>query len=88
MEIIRSQVTDAKGSTGTKASSLIADVGKAVEKEIQAGDLVRKENKGLHARHINLRQLLTKKNHAERYAAKFHEELSSGVRKVGLQIAI
>ena len=80
MEIIRSQVTDVKGSTGSKASSLIANVGKAVEKEIQAGDLVRKENKGLHARHINLRQLLTKKNHAERYAAKFHQELVKGTK--------
>src|SRR5947207_2819435 len=80
MEIIRFQVTDARGSTGAKATPLIANVGKAVEKEIQAGDLVRKENKGLHPRHINLRQLLTKKNHAQRYAAKFHQELVRGTK--------
>ena len=80
MEIIRFQVTDPRGSTGAKATPLIANVGKAVEKEIQAGDLIRKENKGLHPRHINLRQLLTKKNHAERYAAKFHQELVRGAK--------
>ena len=79
MEIIRYQVTNAKGSKGCKATTMIANVGRAVEKEIQAGDLVRKENKGLHPRHINLRQLLAKKHQAERYAAKFHQEIVRGI---------
>jgi DNA-directed RNA polymerase len=77
MEIIRYQVNELR-SIGCKATNLITKVGRAVEKEIQASDLVRRENKGLHPRHINLRQLLAKKNHAERYAAKFHQELVNG----------
>ena len=77
MEVIRHQVSEAR-SNGCKATTLIANVGRAVEKEMQAGDLVRKENKGLHPKNINLRQLLTKKRTAERYAAKFHKDVVKG----------
>ena len=80
MELIRSQTNEGR-NTGCKAASLISVIGKAVEREIQAKDLVRKENRGLHPRHINLRQLLTKKVVAERYAAKFHKEVLSGLKK-------
>jgi DNA-directed RNA polymerase len=80
MELIRSQTNEGR-TMGSKAANLISIVGKAVEKEIQAKDLVRKENKGLHPRHINLRQLLTKRVVAERYAAKFHKEVLAGLKK-------
>lgn len=78
MEIIRYQVNEFRNN-GCKATNMITTVGRAVEKEIQACDLVRKENKGLHPRHINLRQLLAKKHQAERYAAKFHQEIVKGI---------
>lgn len=77
MEVIRHQVSESR-SNGCKATTLIANVGRAVEKEMQARDLVRKENKGLHPKNINLRQLLTKKRTAERYAAKFHKDVVNG----------
>ena len=80
MEVIRHHVSDVR-SDGCKATTLISNVGRAVEKEMQAADLVRKENKGLHPKNINLRQLLTKKRTAERYAAKFHKEVVKG--KIG-----
>jgi DNA-directed RNA polymerase len=76
-EVIRHQVSEAR-SNGCKATTLIANVGRAVEKEMQAADLVRKENKGLHPKNINLRQLMTRKRTAERYAAKFHKEVVQG----------
>jgi len=77
MEAIRYQMSDNR-SSGCRATTLIANVGKAVEKEMQAGDMVRKENRGLHPKNINLRQLLTKRKTAERYAAKFRKDLVSG----------
>jgi DNA-directed RNA polymerase len=79
MEIIRFQVNEVR-SVGCKATSVMSRVGRAVESEIQACDLVRKENKGLHPRHLNLRQLLAKTHYAERYAAKFHSELVKGTK--------
>jgi DNA-directed RNA polymerase len=79
MEVIRSQANEGR-SAGSKAGNLISTIGKAVEREIQAKDMIRRENKGLHPRHINLRQLLTKRNVAERYAANFHKELISGIK--------
>jgi DNA-directed RNA polymerase len=79
MEVIRSQANEAR-SMGSKAGNLISKVGKAVEKEIKASDLVKKENKGLHPRHINLRQLFAKRTRAEQYAARFHQELLKGTK--------
>jgi DNA-directed RNA polymerase len=80
MEVIRSQANEGR-SMGSRAGNLISVIGKAVEKEIQAKDMVRKENKGLHPRHINLRQLLTKRPNAVKYAAKFHKEVLTGLKK-------
>lgn len=76
-EVIRSQTTGRR-AMGSKAATLVTEVGRAVEKEMQANDLIRKENKGLLPKHLNVRQLLHKKNLASRFTAKFHQELISG----------
>jgi len=79
MEVIRYQTNETR-SVGCKAMNLISKVGTAVEREMKAGDLVRKENKGLHPRTINLRQLFYRRRQAERYASKFHQELINGTK--------
>jgi DNA-directed RNA polymerase len=80
MEVIRSQANEAR-SMGSKAGNLISKIGKAVEKEIKASDLVKKENKGLHPRHMNLRQLFVKRTRAEQYATQFHREIVNGSKR-------
>src|SRR5579862_9736694 len=79
MEVVRLQASDTR-SMGCKAGNLIQQIGKAVEQEIQASDLVKKENKGLHPKHLNLRQLFAKKTRAEQYASKFHREILRGTK--------
>jgi len=80
LEVLRVQINEMKGNC-CKAVTLIAKIGKTIEKEIQATDLVRKENKGLHPRHINLRQLMGKKHLLERYATEFHNDLLKGNKR-------
>lgn len=77
MEMLQSQIQNGRGNTA-KASSVVTRVGKAVEQEMRASDLVRKENKGLHPKNFNIRQLFAKKRHVQRYATKFHSELIKG----------
>ena len=82
MEVVRLQISDTR-SMGCKAGNIIQTVGKAVEREIQASDLVKRENKGLLPKNLNLRQLFAKKTRAEHFAAQFHRDIVKGA-KVGV----
>jgi DNA-directed RNA polymerase len=79
MEIIRLHISDGRAN-GCKAGVLITAVGRAVESEIQATDLVNKENRGLLPKSLNLRQLFNKKTRAEQYAASFHRKIVKGMK--------
>jgi DNA-directed RNA polymerase, mitochondrial len=78
MEVIRLHMSEVKNN-GCKAGNLISEIGRAVEREIQAADLVKKENRGLLPKSLNLRQLFAKKNRAEQYASQFHNRLVNGM---------
>ena len=65
-------------SVGLRALTVIDRIGRAVEMEMKARDLVRRENRGLHPRNVNLKQLLQKPRLAERYATEFHQQIIEG----------
>jgi DNA-directed RNA polymerase len=74
IELIRA-LTNESRTMGNRATALIQTIGRAVEHEMQAADLVRKENKGLHPKHINVRQVLQNRRTAETYSKAFRQEL-------------
>jgi len=78
MEVLRNFLTDTGQTSSLKASNLINAIGKCVEKEIEAADVLRRENLGLHPKHLNLRQILANKRLGPQYAAKFHKKLITG----------
>lgn len=77
MEVLRVFLTETH-TTSHKASNMIGVIGKCIEKEIAANDLMRKENRGLLPKQFNLRQISTKRALKERFAAKFHKKLITG----------
>lgn len=80
MEILRCVGGDTR-MNGCKAGPIIISIGRAIEREIKASDLVRKENRGLLPKNLNLRQLFAKRTRAEQYAAAFHRELVNGTKE-------
>ena len=78
MEVLRIFLTDTGQTSSLKASNLITAIGKCVEKEIEAADVLRRENLGLHPKHLNLRHILANKRLGPQYAAKFHKKLITG----------
>lgn len=75
IEVIRASTNETK-SMSNKATNLIQAIGRAVEKEMQASDAVRKENRGMHPKSLNVRRLLiSDKRAGESYAKQFHKEL-------------
>jgi DNA-directed RNA polymerase len=77
MELLRSQANESR-SMGSRACNVITRVGAAVEREIQASDLVRKENIGLHPKHINMRLVFENKIMARAYGRQFRQDLLKG----------
>jgi len=74
VELLRAMTNEFR-SMGSRATNLIQGIGRSVEKEMQASDVVRKENRGMHPKHLNVRHLLLNKRAAENYARKFRKEL-------------
>lgn len=75
IEIIRASTNETK-TMSNKASNLIQAIGRAVEKEMRASDVVRKENRGMHPKSVNVRRLILHNTRtADIYARRFHKEL-------------
>ena len=76
IEVIRASTNESK-SMSNKASNLIQAIGRAVEKEMRASDVVRKENRGMHR--IGTRSVRRLLHHDRRtadfYARRFRKEL-------------
>jgi DNA-directed RNA polymerase len=77
MEVLRVFMTEFQ-TPALKASTLCSTIGRCVEKEIAAQDMLRKENRGLLPKQFNLRQITAKKRLLKAYASKFHRQLISG----------
>jgi DNA-directed RNA polymerase len=80
MEIVRGHARDTQ-SMGSKAVVLLNKIGRTVESEMKGSDLIKKENRGLHPKEVNLRQLFTDKTRASRYAVHFHRNIINGVTR-------
>ena len=67
-------------SIGTRAITVIDRIGRSVEMEMRARDLVKKENRGLHPRDLNIKKLLAKPKRALKYSNDFHQQILDGAK--------